>query len=183
MAYHCPRIIRGTMRAFHIHPKKQGYKMQIGKILKLTIISAIMAVFGLSQMAFSEELPKAGKRMNTEYFEIVVVKYKAGMAGKAAEYIEKYFAPATKAAGTPIPYIMHMQTGAWDAVFFWKQKGGMGDFDWYVDADGEKWYAELAKQNGGVASAKKIFDGYYAMVANSRREIGHHHMPPEEKTK
>lgn len=152
-------------------------------MLKRMIMTAIMAVFGLSQFAFSEELPKAGKRMNTDYFEIQVIKYKPGMAGKAGEYIEKYFMPATKAAGTPAPYIMHMQTGQWDTVLFWKQKGGMGSFDWYLDTDGEKWYAELAKQNGGIKNAQKIFDDYYAMIATSRREIGHHHMVEKDEKK
>ncbi len=153
--------------------------MHIGKILKVTIISAILTVFSLSELAFSEDLPKAGKRTNTEYFEIVLVKYKAGMAGKASDYIKKYFIPATKAAGTQAPYVMHMQTGPWDSVYFWKQKDGMGSFDWYMSADDEKWYAAFAKQSGGMENAKKIWADYYAMVSSSQRQIGHHHMPPK----
>lgn len=152
-------------------------------MLKLTITSIIMAVFGLSQLAFSEEMPTAGKRMNVEYYNIVLVKYKPGMADKADEYIQKYFVPATKAAETPGPYVMHMMTGDWDAVYFWEKKGGMGDFDWYMSADSEKWYAVFVKQNGGMENAKKIWADYYAMVSNSSRQIGHHHMPKKEEAK
>lgn len=150
-------------------------------MLKLIITSIIVAGFGLSQLAFSEELPKAGKRMNADYYEIVLVKYKPGMADKAGEHIKKYFIPATKAAGTDGPFAMHMQTGQWDAVYFWKQKGGMGDFDWYMSADDEKWYAEFAKQNGGMEKAKKIWAEYYAMVSTTSRQIGHHHNEPKEE--
>lgn len=152
-------------------------------MLKLTITSIIMAVFGLSQLAFSEELPKAGKRTNADYYEIVLVKYKPGMADAAGEYIQKYFVPATKAAGTSSPFVMHMMTGNWDAVYFWKQDGGMADFEWYMSADDEKWWAELAKQNGGMENAKKIWADYLAMVSHSSRDIGHHHLPEKEEAK
>lgn len=121
--------------------------------------------------------------MNVEYYEVVLVKYKAGKAGDANDYINKYFIPATEAAGTPRPYVIHMQTGPWDAVYFWEQKGGMGDFDWYITANDEKWWAALAKLNGGMEKAEKIWDDYIVMVSHSRREIGHHHIPPKEEAK
>ncbi len=152
-------------------------------MFKITIISIILGFFSLSQLAFSEELPEAGKRTNVDYFEIVLVKYKPGMADAAGEYIEKYFVAATKAAGTRSPFVMHMMTGKWDSVIFWKQQGGMGDFEWYMSADGVKWWAELAKQNGGAENAKKIMAGYQAMVATTSKQIGHHHMPEKEEAK
>ena len=150
-------------------------------MFKLTITSIIMAVFGLSQLAFSEEMPKAGKRMNVDYYEVVLVKYKAGKAGEAGKIIRNHFAPAGEAAGTAKPFVMHMQTGDWDSVFFWKQKGGMGAFDWYMDADGEKWFAEFAKQSGGKDKADKIWADYNALIAKTSRQIGHHHNPPKEE--
>lgn len=141
----------------------------------------MVTFFGLTQVAISEEMPKAGKRENVDYYEIVLVKYKAGMAGKAGKMIKEHFAPASETAGTPKPFVMHMHTGDWDSVFFWKQGGSMGAFDWYMDADSEKWFAEFSKQSGGKDKADKIWADYQALIARSSRQIGHHHNPPKEE--
>ncbi len=154
--------------------------MLIGKIFKLSVISAMMTIFGLSHFAYSEELPKAGKRENVDYYEIVLVKYKSGMARKAGKVIKDHFAPAGRAAGTPHPFVMHMQTGEWDSVFFWKQSS-MGNFDWYMSANEGKWFAEFVKQSGSKEKADKILADYNAMIAHTSKQIGHNHKSKEEK--
>ena len=67
--------------------------MLIGKILKLSVISVMMTIFGLSHFAYSGEMPKAGKRENVDYYEVVLVKYKAGMARKAGKMINIFSFP------------------------------------------------------------------------------------------
>ncbi|PCJ33829.1 MAG: hypothetical protein COA93_06365 [Alphaproteobacteria bacterium] len=156
--------------------------MLIGKIFKLSVISAMVTIFGLSHFAYSDELPKASKRENVDYYEIVLVKYTSGMAGKASDMIRDYFVPAGKAAGTPHPFVMHMQTGQWDSIFFWKQSS-MANFDWYISANDEKWYAEFVKQSGSKEKADKIWADYQALIAKTSRQIGHNHKSKEEKAK
>lgn len=151
------------------------------KKTKLIVMISVLAGFGLSQLAYSEELPKAEKRTNVEYQEAVYVKYKAGKRREAFTIINKYFKPAGEAAGVSPPYAVHLQSGSWDAIFVWVLKGGMGDLDWGTSPDDAKWMAALAQQNGGMDKARAILDSYFALVAKTRREFGHHHLEPEKK--
>ncbi len=154
--------------------------MSIGKILKLTAVSVVMAAFSLSQFSFSGEMPKASKRANVEYFEILYIKYKVGKAEDADGLIKKYFIPASEAAGTPQPYVIDFQTGPWDRALFWAQKNGMADFDWSTSPNDEKWYGAFVKLTGSMEKAEEVLDKYYGMIAQTRRDIGHHQMEPQK---
>lgn len=145
------------------------------------IITMMLALFGFSEIATAQDLPTARQRGNVNFVEMVQVKYKTGMSGAAAMHINKYFVPASKAAGTAEPITLHMQTGEWDAVFFWSHGGSMASFDWPVNEDDEKFWAALAEQNGGAENARKLMSDYQAMVENSLQNIAHRHLPPEEE--
>ncbi|PCI33556.1 MAG: hypothetical protein COB54_04460 [Alphaproteobacteria bacterium] len=146
---------------------------------RVIILSAIMAVFGLSQMALSADLPKASKRENVEYYEVVYVKYKVGKAEDAFRMIKKYFIPASEAAGTLEPYVINFQTGPWDVALFWT-RNSMGDFDWSISPDNEKWFAAFVKQTGSMEKAQAILDKYYDLIAENRVDMAYHKMTPKD---
>lgn len=143
------------------------------------IITLMLIVFGVSEIAAAQDLPTAHQRGNVNFIDMVQVKYKAGMSGPAAMHINRYFRPAAEAAGVPQPIILHMQTGPYDAVFFWNHGNSMGAFDWPVNENDEKFWAKLAELNGGAEAAQKLMADYQAMIANTTNNIGHRHLPAE----
>lgn len=139
----------------------------------------MILLFGLSEIASAQGLPTARQRGNVDFIEIVLVKYKNGMSGTAAMHIMKYFNPAAVAAEAPQPFILHFQTGEWDAGFYWNRGKSMANFDWSVTEGGEKFWIALAEQNGGAENARKLMADYEAMISHTAEVISHHHIPPE----
>lgn len=150
-------------------------------MIKILGIATMLVVFGLSQLAIAQDLPTAGKRSNIDYIEVVFVKYKSGMRGAAGRIVREKFMAASQAAETPMPITLHMQTGPWDAMLFWNNGDSMGNMDWFLDANGEKWWAAMAEQNGGIENARKIRADYDAMIARTITDIAHRHLPPPEE--
>lgn len=142
------------------------------------ILTMMIAMFGLSELATAQDLPNARKRGNADFIEVIHVKYKPGMSGQAGGYWFRYFNPASVKAGTPVPDILHMQTGDWDAMIFINRGKSMERFDWPVHEDDVKWWAAMAELNGGVAVAQKIMADYNAMIDHETQSISHRHLPP-----
>jgi len=149
-------------------------------MIKLITTTAMIAAFGLSQMAAAQDLPTAGKRMNINYVEVHLIKYKNGKGGEGNRIIREYFVPAAVKADITQPITLHMQTGPWDAVNFWNYETTMGNFDYFLDPDDEKFWAAMAELNGGITNARKIMADYQATIARQQRDIGHRHLPPSD---
>ena len=142
------------------------------------ILTLMITMFGLSELAMAQGLPTARQRGNADFIEVVHVKYKTGMSGTAGMYWFRYFNPASDKAGTPKPDILHMQTGDWDAILFFNRGKSMARFDWPVHEVDVIWWAAIADLNGGAEAAQKIMTDYNAMIAREQQSISHRHLPP-----
>ena len=115
------------------------------------------------------------------YLSITFVDYKAGMRADAFQIIAEHFKPAGEKAGVRGPVAIHFQTGSWDAAFHWRLEGGMADLEWYVSPDNIKWMEALAEQEGSKEAAEELRAKYSSMIARSRTEVGHRHIPEGEE--
>ena len=114
-------------------------------------------------------------RENVDYLDIIMIDIKPGKRGRAEEIIDDYFSKASKAAGTPEPYLVHLQTGSWDFLVAWDMADGPAELTYTNNPDGAKWFAALTELAGGEEEAQALWDEYQSLIARSTRMIGHHH--------
>ncbi len=145
----------------------------------LAATAALTLSLSTASMAQDDDGPQ--KYENAEYLSMVLVDYKPGMRTRALEIIDEHFVPAAKKAGVPPVWAMHMQTGGWDAVFFWSMKNGPADMEWFRSPNDVKWMAAFAELEGGKENAGKLMKEYQSMVARTNVMIGHHHSDEMEK--
>ncbi|GHF23701.1 hypothetical protein GCM10017044_17840 [Kordiimonas sediminis] len=145
--------------------------MKFIKTLSMTTLAASLFLIAPHANAQME----AAKQENAIYMSVVLVDYKPGMREKAMMLVEEKFAPASKAADVPGPWVMHFDSGKWDAAYFWEHKGGYADLEYSTTPDDVKWWAALVKQEGSEEAAQKAWDTYMSYVATSTSVIGHHH--------
>ena len=152
-------------------------------IKHVSALAVAIAMCATATSAVAAEEMEARKHKNAMYATMTLVDYKAGMSGKAYGLIKDHFMPAGKAAGTPGPWTMHLQTGEWDAVFFWEMKDGPVGFEWSDSPNDVKWMKALIKQEGSEEAAMKIIKDYQSTIARSNTMFGHHHKTEEEMEK
>ncbi len=150
------------------------------KLSNLMAALAVICVMSITSTSSFAEEAKAEKRKDVTYMAMTLVRYKAGMRRKALTMIDEHFSPASKKAGAQMPWAMHMQSGKWDAVFFWDFKNGMSDMEWATSPNNIKWRNALAKQEGGMDKAMTLLKEYSSMIAMTDSMIGHHHDEPKE---
>ena len=131
--------------------------------LKLTAIAASLALAGtaFSGASFAQDDDDDGtiRLENVTIVSVVHVAFKPGKRTRAMEIIREHFAPAGQAAGLPGPmYIIHPDTGKWDAIWVWEMEGGFDDLMWVRSPNGVAWYNALAEQEGGAEGAQAILD-------------------------
>ena len=148
--------------------------------LRLLAIACALVVGSSLALAQDDEGPQT-QGDDAVYISVTFVEYKPGTRADALEIIAEHFAPAGKAAGTRAPVAIHFQTGEWDAAFHWRLEGGMADLEWFRSENDIKWMAALAEQEGGKTEAGELLAKYRSMVARSRTEVGHRHIPEDEE--
>ena len=151
-----------------------------GSLRLLAVTCAFLVGSSLALAQDDDEGPQT-QGDDAVYVSVTFVEFKPGMRADAFEIIAEHFAPAGKAAGTREPVTIHFQTGEWDAAFHWRLEGGMADLEWYRSENDIKWMAALAEQEGGKTEAGELLEKYRSMVARSRTEVGHRHIPEDEE--
>ena len=125
----------------------------------------VLLVLGLifSNSAVSQDLPKAEKYKDGEWFVIQFVKFKPGKESAASKFIEKHFVPVDVELGrNRVGY--DFVFGEWDQLIFFPMQGP-SDIDWKMTPDDEKWFEAFSKRAGGMENALKLMNEFSAMVA------------------
>lgn len=114
------------------------------------------------------------------YATVTYVQFKSGKREDAMEMIAEYFVPATEHAGTSSPmFVVHFQSGKWDAMFVWDLEGGLTDLQWFRSADDIKWMEALAELNGGEEAAADIMTRWSKTIDEAETHLGHYHSGEE----
>ena len=111
-----------------------------------------------------EQKPK--KFADVEYMSITYTDFKPGKVDRAMEIITDHYFPASKAAGTQVPYIIRLQSGEWDMATAWTLKDGYSSMEWDVSAEGIKWMEAFNKQEG-TEKSKELRDEFNILIQRS----------------
>lgn len=130
-----------------------------------------LAFVALPLSATAQELPKAEKHANVKWYRIVHVDFKPGKADDALKIVYAHFVPAANAAGLEPARILEHETGEWDVTYIFPLSEGPTVLEWDVTPNGEKFWAELAKKEGGADKALAVFAEYADMVARAESQI------------
>ncbi len=146
----------------------------IGKILAISICIASSAV---PSSVIAQEM-KVEREANVTYYRVEMVKFLHGKRPRAAELVDKYFAPTDREMGGTV-IDLHLMTGDWDFITLFPMSGGPTDLTYTTSPEDVRFMTLLAKRAGGMEAAKKLTDEWDTLVAKREWQIGHTHNPPK----
>ena len=114
-----------------------------------------------------------------DWYRMNAIKFKPGNGKRIGEILEM-FDKADKAAGVDGPTVVHMDTGAWDMLVFFKMKHGIKQMGWTSTPEGDAWDKAFEEMVGGEEAAGKIFAEFQSFIAAEQTHIGHIHPDEEE---
>src|SRR3546814_2563774 len=91
-------------------------------------------------------------------YRIEYLKLKPGMEQRWIEMGEKYYGPATKAAGQKQPTIHWLMSGPWDIMMVFELPRGLATLDSHNPPERTTWEAAFQKVAGSEEAAKKLID-------------------------
>ncbi len=140
--------------------------------MRLTIIFLSLLVFAgmLSPALKAQELPKAKKYEGVKWYGAVYWKWKSGKAQEGRKIVHDHLLPAAKAAGLKQLHF-HFTTGEWSGVRYVPLDEGPSALEWQVRPNTEKFWAELAKREGGAEKALEMIGKVREDTAHSKVEI------------
>lgn len=134
----------------------------------LTVLSFTLT---FTTTAGAQELPKAKKLENTAWFGVLSLKFKPDKFQEGRSIVFDHLAPAGTAAGMSDVRVLEPMGGEWDMLIFFPMKNGAADLEWEVSPDDERFFAELAKREGGAAQAMEVFGRYLGSLERSNYQI------------
>ena len=144
------------------------------------------AAFGLATTmaaapALADDHAEAKPEMRDQtWYRVNAIKFKSGHGERIQEIINM-FDKADKAAGVESPIILHMNTGAWDMLVFFKKKHGIQQMGWKSTPEGDAWDKAFEEMVGGKEEAQKIYDEFQSYIANEQSHIGHIHPDKDDE--
>lgn len=149
----------------------------ISKKFAMAVCVASATLFAAPAVVTAQEL-KPEREENVTYYRIEMVKFHHGKRARAAEIVDKYFAPADRDMGGTV-IDLHLMTGDWDFITMFPMSGGPADMTYTTSPDDIRWLTALRKRAGGEAAAKKLTDEWDTLVAKREWQVGHTHNAPK----
>ncbi|MBX7457075.1 hypothetical protein K3152_02345 [Qipengyuania sp. 1NDH17] len=153
--------------------------------MKKLVLTAAAATLGLG-IAFTPtpvlaDHHEAGEmeKLDQTWYRVNLVKFEAGNRKRIGEIIDMYEA-ANKASGVDSPVVIHMNTGPWDMMVFFRMKHGIESMGWKTNPEGEKWWAAFKEIAGGEEEANKIEAEWDSYVLREESHIAHRHPVEDE---
>lgn len=122
---------------------------------------------------------KVERNETLTYGTVELFKFKPGTSRRLQELEEKYLIPAGRKAGLMDPVIIHLNTGSWDAIYFFPTKLGLSVMEYRNSPEDVAFMAELGKMVGGKDKAEAIMKEWNDGVAERVRQAGHVHPMPK----
>lgn len=144
----------------------------------VAVLAILLAGLTTPQPGVAQEAARFAD--DARYLRIVFVSYKPGKTAEAYGIINDHFQPAGQAVGLPGPVVIHMQTGQFDAAFFWRLEDGTEELEWRISPERAEFMQSLAAREGGMDAAQALMDRYNGLIARTVSVIGHRHVPEDE---
>ena len=143
-----------------------------------TLFAALVILLVEPIVAQTADPPR--KRENARYMDVNNWAFVPGGVSRAKEIWHQIYIPAMKAAGTPLPTILHPDTGEWDMVIIFPLPGGYADLQYTnLSPSDAKWVAQMERRVG-VERAKAIGVELERLIARKERYIAHEHLEDAE---
>lgn len=136
------------------------------QIITGSLLLCFLMMTAISSYAQEQDTPKAKKMEGHTWHQVVMVKFKPGTMDKAKKMLDEHFAKAGMDAQLEGPQMIHFKTGEWDMMFVWTMDS-ISDMDWEITPDDEKWWAQMAKQEGGADKAMEVMQQYMDMIEST----------------
>ena len=130
--------------------------------------AASMAFTAAPVLAQDEEEARTTHRI--EYIDLA-----DGAGERWTELGEKYFGPATDAAGQKRPTIHWLMTGRWDVMLIFEMPRGMEMLDSHNPPERTAWREAFIKIAGSEEEARKIWEEDAKLVKDSMTTYSHTH--------
>ena len=150
------------------------------KILLTAAAISLAATLGAAPAVADDHAAAEPEMLDQTWYRVQLIKFHPGNNQRIGEIIDMYEA-ADKAAGVDGPIVMHMNTGAWDMVAFFKMEHGIKQMGWRSTPNGDKWDAAFNEMVGGEEEARKIFAEFQSYIAREETQLGHIHPDEEEE--
>lgn len=108
-------------------------------------------------------------------YTVEFLRFEPDKAETWTEMREKYWVPAAKAAGLPVPTVHWMMDGEWDLMVIREIPRGMASFDRHGSPEGERWNEEFLKLVGGEEAAAALRGKNGQLIEASASYFTHTH--------
>ena len=132
------------------------------------ILSALILAAPLP--AAAQGLPTAARITGVDRYRASFAKFKPGAGTEARQIIYEHLIKADQAAGRN-PITFDFVTGEWDHVVFFPLQDGPGDLVWSTRPIDERWWAELAKLEGGIQQARTLVARFEQLIERSTDQV------------
>ena len=136
--------------------------------LAIGLVAVTTFAFAVPAMAQDEEEPRTT-------YSIQYIKLKDGAGQRWSELGEKYFGPASEAAGLPKSQVHWLMAGPWDLMVIVTMPRGMASLDTHASPERKAFREALIKIAGSEEAAKKIFEESDSLTKDSMRTFSHTH--------
>lgn len=132
---------------------------------------------------YAQETMQAKKMEGHTWHQVVMVKFKTGMADSAMKIINNHFMKAgmKMESDSPPPQIMRLRSGEWDLMMVWTLNS-IEDMEWEISPEDVKWWDQMVKQEGGEEKAMQLMQTFDKMVTNSTSYLATSQEPAEGET-
>lgn len=134
-------------------------------------LTAVTALGATATPAFAQDEPEQAR---TTYM-VILLKLAPDAGDRWSEIMDKYYAPAAKAAGLPATQVHWLMDGNWDLMLLRPLPRGMATLDTHASPERKAFEAALAKIAGGEDAAKKLGEENDKLVTESVRYFSHTH--------
>ncbi|MGM0546517.1 MAG: hypothetical protein ACQEST_07330 [Bacteroidota bacterium] len=116
---------------------------------------------------FAQQM-EAKKMEGHNWHQLVMVKFKAGMADSAMKIIDNHFMKAgmEMESEMPAPQVMRMRSGEWDMMMVWTMDS-IEDMEWEMSPEDIKWWEQMVEQEGSEEKAMELMRTFDEMITNS----------------
>lgn len=139
------------------------------RILFGSIAAASLAITAAPAIAQDEP-----EQARTSY-SVEFLRFAPGKADKWTEMNDKYWTPAAKAAGLPVPTVHWMMDGDWDLMIVREMPRGLASLDTHASPERDRFRQEFLKLVGGEEAAKAMREENGELVQASKRFFSHTH--------
>jgi hypothetical protein len=145
----------------------------------MNILNGLLVAALLSVSAPTLAQDKVERNAALTFGTVEAVKFKSNTSARVQELEDKYFIPAGRAAGLMDPVIVHLNTGDWDAIYFFPTKLGLSVMEYRNSPDDVAFMAALGKLAGGSDKAMAMIKEWDATIEKRVRHAGHVHPMPK----